>query len=521
MDASSRLSAAQPPPPPPPPLPQPPAPQRRRSLPPRNRGTTPAVDAVDARGQKSRQDSSLGSLTKRFSALVQASPGGQIDLKEAAEELGVPKRRLYDITNVLEGIGLISKSSKNCIVWVDPEPTSDGELNHQLDQLHGESSSLDQMIAQVQADLDELREGGHLYLREGIKSAYQEQGQRALAIAAPKKTQLMEGEVPLTLRIQSEKGPIDIYELSPDGGQALEPGSVGAKGNQEGDVLRVDGEHGVSLLNMAFMDLPALPGSSATSASSHPSSTPGSTRQQPLTRVPSSGSRRPPTAADAGASPTKRQRQRRPPVVSVEAALHPPYAGQRKPPAPPYSTVSTPFLPLSGKIVANSSPTKAPVVLSKALGAYPQDIARESPATQSRGASGASQQPSTSHPTTPVNSGRALKMNQWESPSATPEACRFLKLSPLLLSENMQDWLFTSENLAGVNGGVSDWFAEDSVSWTAGMSPVHVKRGGAFTPGDVAKPSPDGELRTIDAWLDSDKAWPEVTCFEPALETAM
>ncbi len=35
----------------------------------------------------------------------------------AAEQLTVKKRRIYDITNVLEGIGLIEKKSKNNIQW--------------------------------------------------------------------------------------------------------------------------------------------------------------------------------------------------------------------------------------------------------------------------------------------------------------------------------------------------------------------------------------------------------------------
>ena len=32
-------------------------------------------------------------------------------------QLQVQKRRIYDITNVLEGIGLIEKKSKNVIAW--------------------------------------------------------------------------------------------------------------------------------------------------------------------------------------------------------------------------------------------------------------------------------------------------------------------------------------------------------------------------------------------------------------------
>jgi len=38
-------------------------------------------------------------------------------LNEAAFELNVQKRRIYDITNVLEGVGLIEKKSKNVIAW--------------------------------------------------------------------------------------------------------------------------------------------------------------------------------------------------------------------------------------------------------------------------------------------------------------------------------------------------------------------------------------------------------------------
>uniref|UniRef100_H3G7T6 E2F/DP family winged-helix DNA-binding domain-containing protein n=1 Tax=Phytophthora ramorum TaxID=164328 RepID=H3G7T6_PHYRM len=65
----------------------------------------------------SRYDSSLGLLTKRFVELIQATPSKDLDLNTAAESLGVQKRRIYDITNVLEGIGLIEKTSKNNIHW--------------------------------------------------------------------------------------------------------------------------------------------------------------------------------------------------------------------------------------------------------------------------------------------------------------------------------------------------------------------------------------------------------------------
>lgn len=47
--------------------------------------------------------------------MSQAAPDGVLDLNQAAKALNVQKRRIYDITNVLEGIGLIEKRSKNNI----------------------------------------------------------------------------------------------------------------------------------------------------------------------------------------------------------------------------------------------------------------------------------------------------------------------------------------------------------------------------------------------------------------------
>lgn len=66
---------------------------------------------------KGRQESSLGELTKKFLSLLKNSEGEYIDLNEAVKRLQVQKRRIYDITNVLKGIGLIEESGKNWIRW--------------------------------------------------------------------------------------------------------------------------------------------------------------------------------------------------------------------------------------------------------------------------------------------------------------------------------------------------------------------------------------------------------------------
>ncbi|KAG0186285.1 hypothetical protein DFQ28_008068 [Apophysomyces sp. BC1034] len=65
-----------------------------------------------------RYDSSLSLLTKKFISIIRSSEHGEVDLNCVAEELKVQKRRIYDITNVLEGINLIRKHSKNHVRWI-------------------------------------------------------------------------------------------------------------------------------------------------------------------------------------------------------------------------------------------------------------------------------------------------------------------------------------------------------------------------------------------------------------------
>ena len=80
-----------------------------------------------SRRQKSRQINSLDELTKKFMKCVQESESNTINLNTVMKKIKVKKRRIYDITNVLEGtsnnyliinfihlgIGLIKKGSKN------------------------------------------------------------------------------------------------------------------------------------------------------------------------------------------------------------------------------------------------------------------------------------------------------------------------------------------------------------------------------------------------------------------------
>lgn len=78
----------------------------------------PSPIARKALFDRSRLDTSLGRLTRRFAEMMMRSADGVLDLNTVAQELGAPKRRVYDVTNVLEGIQLIKKKSKNTIEWL-------------------------------------------------------------------------------------------------------------------------------------------------------------------------------------------------------------------------------------------------------------------------------------------------------------------------------------------------------------------------------------------------------------------
>ncbi|KAJ8288515.1 hypothetical protein COCON_G00011740, partial [Conger conger] len=92
--------------------------------------------------EKTRYDTSLGLLTKKFLQLLGQSADGVVDLNRAAEVLKVQKRRLYDITNVLEGVHLIKKKSKNNIQWMGCNLSEDGTTLSQCQGLSAEVAEL-------------------------------------------------------------------------------------------------------------------------------------------------------------------------------------------------------------------------------------------------------------------------------------------------------------------------------------------------------------------------------------------
>lgn len=182
-----------------------------------------------------RYDSSLGLLTKKFINLIKHAEDGILDLNKAADTLEVQKRRIYDITNVLEGIGLIEKKLKNRIQWKGLDTSGPGDVDEnastlqaEVDNLSLEEQNLDEQIRDMQERLRELSENEDnqkwLFVTEDdIKSIPCFQNETLIAIKAPHGTTL---EVPepdeavdypqrrYRIVLRSTMGPIDVYLVS-------------------------------------------------------------------------------------------------------------------------------------------------------------------------------------------------------------------------------------------------------------------------------------------------------------------
>lgn len=108
------------------------------------------------RERKTRNESSLSVLTAKFLSLLSNSPDGTIDLNDAVKILNVQKRRIYDITNVLEGIGYIQKFTKNKIQMIDQQ--DEKGLDQQLDALRAEMDKLEKLEKQYEESATRLEE---------------------------------------------------------------------------------------------------------------------------------------------------------------------------------------------------------------------------------------------------------------------------------------------------------------------------------------------------------------------------
>ena len=74
-------------------------------------------DGDDDNNDDIKQENSLGKLTINFLKHIKEKGRVNININSLVTDLKVKKRRIYDITNVLQGMGYIEKNGKNEIKW--------------------------------------------------------------------------------------------------------------------------------------------------------------------------------------------------------------------------------------------------------------------------------------------------------------------------------------------------------------------------------------------------------------------
>lgn len=184
-----------------------------------------------------RYDTSLGLLTKKFVDLLKDSADGVVDLNIASTKLNVQKRRIYDITNVLEGIGILEKKSKNNIQWKCGN-SCNIEKNNRIQRdrylLEQKENMLDRMIVELRnMTSDGMPTSKHAYVTcQDLNSIDIFKDQVIVVIKAPPEAKLVLPDVQQhEICLKSEKGEIDVFlcpessEGSPNGGSLGEIGS--------------------------------------------------------------------------------------------------------------------------------------------------------------------------------------------------------------------------------------------------------------------------------------------------------
>ncbi|KAL6100167.1 e2f3 [Pungitius sinensis] len=183
--------------------------------------STPNPVARKSLFERSRCDTSLGFLTQRFAEMLSRSADGVLDLNLAAQQLNASKRRVYDVTNVLEGIHLIKKKSKNFIEWLGGDPNV--RMDEELKALIEEERRLDELIQSCTKQVHQLcskqntRRFAYLTY-EDVQRLPSLKEQTVIVIKAPAETKL---EVPhpeesLQVHLSSTQGPIEAFLCSDD-----------------------------------------------------------------------------------------------------------------------------------------------------------------------------------------------------------------------------------------------------------------------------------------------------------------
>ena len=84
-------------------------------------------DDENSNSKSFKMENSLSQLTQNFLNYIKKKGRVKISINDLVNDLNVKKRRIYDITNVLQGIGYLDKMGKNNFLWIKNNNSENNE----------------------------------------------------------------------------------------------------------------------------------------------------------------------------------------------------------------------------------------------------------------------------------------------------------------------------------------------------------------------------------------------------------
>lgn len=162
----------------------------------------------------------LVKLTQDFLDILMKANGEEVDISKIGDQFGGSKRRLYDVTNVLAGIGVIDRCGKSKVKWIGGGEPDESAL---LKELMEEEHEIDRMTQLVEENMAMLAESSDFknfawVSEEDVSKLANGEGVSLFALRGPSDLQI---EVPPAesgevhrLVCSSQSGTVDLIRIS-------------------------------------------------------------------------------------------------------------------------------------------------------------------------------------------------------------------------------------------------------------------------------------------------------------------